>query len=229
MEGLEKSKQICFVIDGTKSMHTEIKKVRKAILKFTENRMHKQVAIIIYRDHDCKTLFEVFPSNRLFTSDMQAVVKFLKGVKTNEKSASYNEAALDGLAVAASLNWGESDEKDLLVIHISDAMPHGNWPDYEKHHERSNVPGDHCCCCPGKCDFKWEPDVFVPFRAKKIKYHSIFTYDKNRSYWFSSSKVYNEGFDQVMRRELGEELCPESRFQFTERDLVDIKINEIVL
>ena len=53
----------------------------------------------------------------------------------NYRSSSHNEAALDGLAMAACFNWGKHEEQDLLVIHIADAMPHGDWPKYNDHHE----------------------------------------------------------------------------------------------
>jgi hypothetical protein len=46
---------------------------------------------------------------------------FLDNVKTNKKGNSPNEAALDGLAAAGDLKWGNHEEKDLKVIHIFDA------------------------------------------------------------------------------------------------------------
>jgi|TARA_B110000285_G_C14719111_1_gene421310 hypothetical protein len=52
MRGLSKSKQICFVIDGTNSMSSDIKRVRAALKNLMKMEIHKEVAIIIYRDHD---------------------------------------------------------------------------------------------------------------------------------------------------------------------------------
>jgi hypothetical protein len=49
-------------------------------------------------------------------------MKFLDEVKTDtHKGKTPNEAALDGLAEAALYDWGNSREKDLMVIHIYDA------------------------------------------------------------------------------------------------------------
>lgn len=133
MRGLQKSKQVCFVIDGTKSMKSDIMKVRQAIKNFTKKDMQKELAVVIYRDHDCKNgpVVECFPKNKSFTFDSHAIMEFLNNYQpSNYRSASYNEAALDGLATASSLEWGRHEEQDLLVIHIADAMPHGNWPNY---------------------------------------------------------------------------------------------------
>ena len=58
-------------------MGKEINKVKKAIGNFTANKIHKQVGIVIYRDHDCKDCVDVFPKKGQFTSDMKSVIDFL--------------------------------------------------------------------------------------------------------------------------------------------------------
>jgi len=137
MRGLQKGKQICFVIDGTYSMWEDIKKVTKAVETLTKKEFYKEVAIVVYRDHDYKELMDIFPANGGFSTHMNEVKAFLNKITTNIKGSSPNEAALDGLAAACSLPWGSHEEKDLILIHIFDAQPHGDWPNYENHHEQS--------------------------------------------------------------------------------------------
>ena len=63
-----------------------------------------------------------------------------------------------------------------------------------------------------------------------LEYHSIFTHEKNYVHsWFTNTRRYNEGFELVMREKLGEKLCPNTNFLISEKKLVDIKINDIVI
>lgn len=232
MRGLQKSKQICFVVDGTKSMSSDIQKVRVAIKNFTKTDVYKEIAVVIYRDHDCEEVVDFFPKDKTFTVDTAAVLRYLNGINTqNARSKSHNEAALDGLAAAASFNWGRPEEQDLLVIHIADAMPHGNWPEYSEHHELSGDTGAsaHCCCCSSLCSCDWDRDVFTRYKELKLQYHSIFTHEKDSVFWFSFTQRFNEGFEQCMQQKLGKELCPPSRFSVSEKNLVDVKINDIMI
>jgi hypothetical protein len=64
---------------------------------------------------------DIFPSNGGFSTHMNEVKAFLGKISTNIKGSSPNEAALDGLAAACSLPWGNHNEKDLILIHIFDA------------------------------------------------------------------------------------------------------------
>ena len=58
MRGLSKSKQICFVIDGTYSMGSDLQKARDAIKNLTKLEFYKEVSVIIYRDHDYPKVVE---------------------------------------------------------------------------------------------------------------------------------------------------------------------------
>lgn len=149
-----------------------------------------------------------------------------------QKGNTPNEAALDGLAAAADLDWGKYEEKDLLVIHIFDAQPHGNWPNYKEHHTESGTDASFCCCCGhtnGVCDKDWDRDVFEKFREKRLQYHSIFTHQKDYKKLFAKTKRYNEGFEMVMKEQLGSDLCPDTSFTIQEKQLVHIKINDIMM
>jgi hypothetical protein len=155
---------------------------------------------------------------------------FLQNVKTDKKGTSPNEAALDGLAAAGELDWGSPDEKDLIVIHIFDAQPHGNWPNFKDHHEQSDKEKQHCCCCNENCTWDWERDVFDKFVALRLHYNSIFTHEKDYVHsWIGTTKRYSEGFEAVMKQRLGKQLCPATSFLISEKKLVDIKINDIVI
>ena len=57
----------------------------------------------------------------------------------------------------------------------------------------------------------------------------IFTHDKESVYFWSFAQKFSEAFEEVMNQKLGEELCPPSRFTVSERNLVDIKINDIMI
>ena len=77
------------------------------------------------------------------------------------KGVTPNEAALDGLAAAADLQWSSQKDKDLLVIHIFDAQPHGDWPNFTEHHNESGEPNKgNCCCCGDTSKLEWDRDVF---------------------------------------------------------------------
>lgn len=139
---------------------------------------------------------------------------------------------MDGLAAAADLDWGKHEEKDLLVIHIFDAQPHGNWPNYKEHHVESGTDALFCCCCGhtnGVCDKDWDRDVFEKFREKRLQYHSIFTHQKDYKKLFAKAKRYNEGFEMVMKEQLGNDLCPDTSFTIQEKQLIHIKINDIMM
>lgn len=91
------------MIDGTYSMYADLIRARRAIQNLVSRDFYKEVAIIIYRDHDYEALLERFPEDGSFSTDMKEVKKFLDNVKTNKKGNSPNEAALDGLAAAGDL------------------------------------------------------------------------------------------------------------------------------
>jgi hypothetical protein len=211
-------------------MFNDMIRARVAIQNLVKKDFYKEVAIIIYRDHDYEQLIEKFPMDGTFCTDMKQVKLFLDTIKTNKKGTSPNEAVLDGLAAAGDLQWGNHDEKDLIVIHIFDAQPHGNWPNYEDHHDQSDNDKKDCCCCSDKCTRKWPADVFEKYVTLGLHYHSIFTHEKNYVHsWFTSTKRYNEGFEAVMKQKLGNKLCPDTSFLISEKKLVDIKINDIVI
>ena len=51
----------------------------------------------------------------------------------------------------------------------------------------------------------------------------------NYKKFFASTKRYNENFEKVMKDKLGDELCPDTSFTISEKNLVDIQINDIIL
>ena len=140
---------ICFVIDGTGSMHREIVKVRisvqQLISKYQEQVMALHFKVVIYRDHCDKDIIEMCPEGEQFTTDHLKIQSFLKNVKATG-GGNYPEAALDGLATAASrCKWDTSSGYRNLIIHIFDAPPHGDFPNYKQHSYNSDRKN--CCCC----------------------------------------------------------------------------------
>ena len=63
---------ICFVIDGTVSMATEIKKTRISVTqfinKYQELAYNSEFRVVIYRDHCDKHVIETFPYDKQFTT-----------------------------------------------------------------------------------------------------------------------------------------------------------------
>ena len=209
---------ICFVIDGTMSMLTEIKKVRISISQFIhkckqrENLPHFRV--VIYRDHCDRVLLEKYPENNEFTPDYLSVQYFLSSVEAYG-GLDYPEAALDGLATAATHSeWKTSIGVRNIIIHIFDAPPHGAFPDPTVHDSRSRKA--HCCCCNHGtiCPFDWKTDVWGSIKKNNIKYYGINTGTKNRS------------FEAAMKENL-EELC--GGFQTIEKEVVNDAILEIFI
>ena len=169
---------ICFVIDGTGSMRSDIDKARisvgQLISHYRKQGHVAEFAIVIYRDHcDGKDIILMFPDNGQFTFNHRSVQEFLQEVKVFG-GGDGPEAVLDGLATAVrNWNWSKKKECRNVIIHIFDAPPHGNFPDYKSHSSGSSK--GNCCCCSGLCKFDWERDVWDKMRSEKIKYHGIST------------------------------------------------------
>ena len=170
---------ICFVIDGTVSMATVIKKTRisvgQFISKYQELAYNSEFRVVIYRDHCDKHVIEKFPNDKQFTTQHTAVQDFLSSVKA-VGGGDFPEAVLDGLATAATESlWESTPCINNIIIHIYDAPPHGNFPDYTKHDSRSNKK--HCCCCNHgtKCPFDWDRDVWDSYKKFNIHYNGINT------------------------------------------------------
>ena len=209
---------ICFVIDGTSSMLTEINKARISVEQFIDK--YKNLAsqvhfkVVIYRDHcDDKTI-EMFPRDNVFTPQYKSIQQFLESVKVYG-GGDYPEAVLDGLATAANrcewrVGWGVRN----IIIHIFDAPPHGNFPDYESHDSKSNQK--HCCCCNHGtiCPFDWSRDVWDKFKMLKIQYHGI-----------NTGKHFPE-FETTMHEKLGD-LC--GSFQSVGKEVVNDAILQIFI
>ena len=170
---------ICFVIDGTVSMATEIKKTRisvnQFINKYQELAHNSEFRVIIYRDHCDKHVIEQFPKYNRFSIQHVAVQEFLSSVQA-VGGGDFPEAVLDGLATAATASmWKSTPGVKNIVIHIYDAPPHGDFPNYTTHDSRSNK--NHCCCCNHgtTCSFDWDVDVWDIFKKFNIHYYGINT------------------------------------------------------
>ena len=172
--------RICFVIDGTGSMRDDIVGARisvsQLISKYRKEGHSCKFAVVIYRDHcDGKDLLDKFPVDCKFTSDHRSVQKFLGQLKVFG-GGDGPEAVLDGLATAIN-NFTSSDDARIehKIVHIFDAPPHGNFPDYKSHSKMSDK--GNCCCCNqgGLCKFDWRGDVWDKMRDLKIEYHGINT------------------------------------------------------
>ena len=186
---------ICFVIDGTGSMSSDIAKARISVGQLMSHDRKQgdgaEFAIVIYRDHcDGKDIIQMFPGNGKFTNDHNSVQEFLRGVRVFG-GGDGPEAVLDGLATAVR-NWNWSKKKGCrnVIVHIFDAPPHGNFPDYKSHSAGSDK--DSCCCCSGLCKFDWGRDVWDKMRGEKIKYHGI------------STGGYFPSFEGTMKDKLGD-------------------------
>ena len=209
---------ICFVIDGTMSMLTDLRKVRVSVRQFIHKYMRHgnlpNFKIVIYRDHCDKVLLKRFPTDSEFTTEHFRVQQFLSTVKAYGGS-DFPEAALDGLATAARKSaWKTTPGVKNLIIHIFDAPPHGAFPDPTVHDSRSNKK--HCCCCNygSICPFNWKTDVWNSIKKNKIKYHGINT----------GKRIPN--FEAAMMENLGV-LCGE--FQTVGKEMVNDAILEIFI
>ena len=100
-----------------------------------------------------------------------------------------------------------------VIIHIFDAPPHGDFPNYTAHSNRSSK---HCCCCNHGtfCPFDWERDVWSNFRKFLVKYNGI-----------NTGKSLPE-FEETMKSNLGE-LCGE--FQAVSKEVVNDAILQIFI
>ncbi|KAI6655287.1 hypothetical protein LOD99_11427, partial [Oopsacas minuta] len=183
---------ICFVIDGTGSMGRDIEKARisveQFINKYKERGNETEFKVVIYRDHCDSNIIEKFPNDNKFTSQHKTIQKFLETVKASG-GGDYPEAVLDGLATAATKgDWKNQLGTRNIVIHIYDAPPHGDFPNYESHSLHSNK-GNCCCCNHGTlCHFDWERDVWANMHKFKIQYHGITT-GGNLPYFEAEMKV----------------------------------------
>ena len=207
---------ICFVIDGTSSMATEIEKARVSVGEFISrySEYESRFSVVIYRDHCDKKLTEIFPVDKKFTLKYKDVQEFLKTVKAYG-GGDYPEAALDGLATATTqCSWIDSSSVKNVIIHIFDAPPHGDFPDYKSHHSQSNKK--HCCCCNQgtKCCFDWQRDVWDNMKWLNINYFGI------------NTGVNFPKFEATMKDKLGY-LCGE--FQIVGKEVVNEAILQIFI
>ena len=209
---------ICFVIDGTGSMLREIKKtcisVGQLISKYKGIATETHFKVVVYRDHCDDKILEIFPVERSFTSDYTSIQSFLEKVKACG-GGDYPEAVLDGLATAATqCDWESSLGTRKIIIHIFDAPPHGDFPDYKSHHSKSNKK--HCCCCNQgtKCRFDWQRDVWDNMKRLNINYFGI------------NTGVNFPKFEATMKDKLGY-LCGE--FQIVGKEVVNEAILQIFI
>lgn len=87
-------------------MGSDLLKARDAIKNLTKMDFYKEVSVVIYRDHDYPKVIDKFPSEGGFTTRMDQVLLFIDSIDCRaRKGVTPNEAALDGLAAAADLNW----------------------------------------------------------------------------------------------------------------------------
>ena len=103
-----------------------------------------------------------------------------------------------------------------MIIHIYDAPPHGDFPNYESHSSKSNR-GNCCCCNHGSlCNFDWKRDVWKPIEKYNIQYHGICT----------GKDSFIEKFEDSMKKNLGE-LC--GKFQMVGKEQVSDAILQIFI
>ena len=114
---------------------------------------------------------------------------------------------LDGFANAVrNTDWSDEKYSRYILVHIFDAPPHGDFPNYREHSNASDK--SNCCCCNHGtlCSYDWDEDVWNPMKDKMIFYHGINT---RRSY---------ESFENKINEKLGE-LC--GKFQLCGKEQVD--------
>lgn len=87
-----------FVIDATGSMFYELSKAKDAVNRFISLVGYKEVAVVIYRNHNDTPTIDWYPENHKFTSNMNAISDFLG--KVEAQGGYIYEAMLDGLAQA---------------------------------------------------------------------------------------------------------------------------------
>ena len=172
--------RICFVIDGTGSMRHDIDGARDSVGKLISQYQRKgnscEFAIVIYRDHcDGKDILDKFPNDCNFTSDHLSVQEFLKKINVFG-GGDDPEAVLDGLATAINIfTFSDNPWIKQTIIHIFDAPPHGNFPNYKSHSKNSDK-GNRCCCNKGGlCTFEWQEDFWEKMRRLNIEYNGINT------------------------------------------------------
>ena len=190
--------QICFVIDGTGSMATDIERVRISVQSIVNSykKSNKLIEfrVVIYRDHCDANILEHFPKDFHFSTREEDIINFLGKVCT-EGGGDVPEASLDGLAICLLANWERNDSKTRrIVVHLFDAPPHGDFPNYRLHHNNSNP--DHCCCCSKLCKYDWDRDVWNSFLEKEIEYHGINTGDSN---WIEFESTMSRKLDYLCK------------------------------
>lgn len=211
---------ICFVIDGTGSMSREIERARisvgQFIKKYKERGGEAEFKVVIYRDHCDDNLIETFPQKEKFTSQHKTIEQFLENVEATG-GGDNPEAVLDGLATAATkCEWENKLGRRNLIIHIYDAPPHGDFPNYKSHNYQSDK--SNCCCCNhgSLCNFDWRRDVWKPIEKYNIQYHGICT----------SKDQLIQNFEDSMKKKLGE-LC--GVFQTVGKEQVNDAILQIFI
>ena len=172
--------RICFVIDGTGSMSHDIVGARRSVEQLISEYQTKghfcEFAVVIYRDHcDGENILDKFPIGCNFTNDHLSVQGFLDKLRVFG-GGDGPEAVLDGLATAINnFTLVDNPKIESKIIHIFDAPPHGNFPDYKSHSKNSDT--GNCCCCNkgGLCKFEWQEDVWERMHHLNIEYHGIST------------------------------------------------------
>ena len=168
---------ICFVIDGTFSSLALVGNAKGHVHHIATN-LHSntksiEFKIVIYRDHsDGKKMIKQHPPNTKFTQEYYyGIHNCLRGIKVGTDAP---KAVLDGLATATTkTEWDCSPGVVNMIVHIFDAPPHGNSPNYKSH--IPNNQNIYCCCCNHGvlCNFDWERDVWSIIRRFNIKYYGI--------------------------------------------------------
>ena len=210
---------VCFVLDGTGSMRSEIDKARisigQLISYYQKQGNPSKFGIVIYRDHcDGEDLIQRYPIQSELTSNYQSIAEFLAKVKVFG-GGDGPEAVLDGLAIASNkYNWVTKPNIKNIIIHIYDAPPHGGLPNFKNHTSASDKKN--CCCCNNGtlCKFDWKRDVWDKMSSSLIKYHGI-----------STGENFPE-FEETMKDHLGQ-LC--SEFQKVGKELVNDAIVKIFI
>ena len=211
--------RICFVIDGTGSMSTDIDRARvsvKQLISIYEKRGNPAVfKVVIYRDHcDGDRIIEKFPEGSGFIAENDKIEHFLNQIRVGG-GGDEPEAVLDGLSIATTkCDWNSTEGWTNVIVHIYDAPPHGQFPNYRSHSSSSN--GGNCCCCNHGtlCHFDWEKDVWQGMHRFGIQYNGITT-----------GRKFAE-FEAAMKENLGD-LCGD--FQQVGKETVNDAILSIFI
>ncbi len=121
--------QLAIVVDGTKSMRTELANVRKTVNKMLEDlRKYRtsevSVAVVVYRDAGSPTP-DVRIEQKAFTSDPKTISAAVNRIQAESGEPYFYEVPDLGLQVAlGQLEWSRDDQVAKWILLFGDAPPY---------------------------------------------------------------------------------------------------------